>query len=167
MELGLTLRQAGTRLGVTDSTAINWEYGRTEPPVTSIPAIVRFLEYDPFPLPTTLAEHLLAQRRAMGWTIRQASEELGVDPGTWRDWEAGRVVLYRKHRAALAALLGLDPSALYEVMRARWNGAHARPAGPCGPSAARFREQTGDDLGNRDITLDMTLSDATARQELD
>jgi transcriptional regulator with XRE-family HTH domain len=65
IELALTLKRAAARLGVTDYTVINWEYNRTEPPVTAIPVLVRLLGYAPFP-PTTLAERLLAKRRAVG-----------------------------------------------------------------------------------------------------
>jgi transcriptional regulator with XRE-family HTH domain len=145
VELRLTLKQAAAEIGVTDYTVINWEYNRTEPPVTVLPAVVRFLGYDPFPSPTTLAEHLLAKRRAMGWTIKQATKALSVDPGTWRDWEAGKVVLYRKHRNALAALLGVGAVELDDTMRKRWNAAHApegqpRPVTPPDPSRATWRQ---------------------------
>jgi transcriptional regulator with XRE-family HTH domain len=143
VELGLTLKQAAGQIGVTDYTVINWEYGRTEPPMAAIPAVIRFLGYDPFPSPTTFTEHLLAKRRAMGWTIKQAATALGVDPGTWRDWEAGKLVLYRKHRSALATLLGLEPRALDQDMRERWNGAHARPQEPSRPAIRPSSKATG------------------------
>jgi transcriptional regulator with XRE-family HTH domain len=39
------------------------------------------LGYDPFPEPGSVSERLLAKRRAMGWSIREAAAELGVDPG--------------------------------------------------------------------------------------
>ena len=133
IELALTLKQAAARLGVTDCTVINWEHNRTEPPVIAIPAIVQFLGYNPFPTPTTLAERLLAKRRAMGWTINQAARTVEVDPGTWRDWEAGKVVLYRKHRAALASLLGMNAAELSEAMRERWNASHAGQDNPRPP----------------------------------
>ena len=60
LELALSQKQAADRLGVTSFTVLNWEKGRTEPSITSYPAIVRFLAYDPFPEPTSFRERLLA-----------------------------------------------------------------------------------------------------------
>jgi transcriptional regulator with XRE-family HTH domain len=103
----------------------------------ALPAVVRFLGYDPFPSPTTLPERLLAKRREKGWTINRAARTVGVDPGTWRDWEAGRVVLNRNHRATLAALLGVNASALH----ARWKGAHTCPVEPVRRPPSRVTER--------------------------
>lgn len=95
------------RLGVTPQTVLHWEKGQTEPPVEAIPAILRFFGYDPFPKPESIPERLLAKRRAMGWSIKQAARHLGVDPGAWRDWERGGVILCRRHRHIVARFLGL------------------------------------------------------------
>lgn len=105
-------------------TVLNWEKGYTEPPVESLPALVGFLGYDPLPEPKTLAERLYGKRRAMGWTIRQAADMLGVDPGTWKDWESGKVILFCTHRAAISRLLDLSLEGINEQMRARWNMSH-------------------------------------------
>jgi transcriptional regulator with XRE-family HTH domain len=124
--VGLTLKEAGRLLGVTDYTLINWEQGKTKPAPRYFPAIARFLGPDPFPETATLSECLLRKRQEMGWTIRQAATAAGVDPGTWRDWEAGKIVLYRKHRKLIARLLDLDEQALATEMRCRWNAHHER-----------------------------------------
>ena len=50
---------------------------------------MRWLGYNPFPKPKTLPERMLARRRAMGWSIREAARQLGVDEGTWVAWESG------------------------------------------------------------------------------
>jgi len=89
-------------------TVLNWEKGHTEPPIKSMPAIFRFLGYDPFPEPKTLPERLLAKRREMGWSIKEAAMELGVDEGTWGDWERGKTILFTKHRELVAKHLKLD-----------------------------------------------------------
>jgi transcriptional regulator with XRE-family HTH domain len=83
LELNLTQKEVADQLGVNPWTILNWEKGHTEPPMASIPAIARFLGYDPFPQPETLSQHLLAKRRAMGWSIQEAARELGVDPASW------------------------------------------------------------------------------------
>ena len=122
--LGLTQGQGAKQLGINSWTVQNWEKGHTEPPIESMPAIVRFLGYDPFPEPKTLPERLLAKRRAMGWSIRTAAQMLGVDPGTWGDWERGKVILYRKHRDLVAQLVGLPEGEVEQNMRVRWNRSH-------------------------------------------
>lgn len=86
----LTQKQVAHRIGLNSWTVLNWEKGHTEPPIGSVPAILRFLGYDPLPEPKALPEYLLAKRRAMGWSIREAAWKFGVDSGTWRDWEHGR-----------------------------------------------------------------------------
>ncbi|MDT8321430.1 MAG: hypothetical protein RQ826_12975, partial [Xanthomonadales bacterium] len=42
--------------------------------------------YDPFPQPKTIAQHLLAKRREMGWSIREAAAAIGVDPSWVRQF---------------------------------------------------------------------------------
>ena len=76
-------------LGISPETLLHWEKGQTAPDVVLYPRILAFLGYDPFPAPQSLPERLLAKRRAMGWTIKEAAQELGVDEGTWIAWECG------------------------------------------------------------------------------
>lgn len=89
-----------------------------------MPAIFQFLGYDPFPEPRALSERLLAKPREMGWTIKEAARVAGIDPGTWRDWERGKLILYRRYRAQMAKMLGLSFDALDQEMTARWNQLH-------------------------------------------
>ncbi len=110
-------------------TVLNWEKGHTEPPLESLPVLLRFLDYDPFPEPKTLPERLLAKRRTMGWSIREAAQQLGVDPGTWRNWEQGRVILFRRYRDLVARHLGLPATEIDQEMRARSNRSHKRNLG--------------------------------------
>jgi transcriptional regulator with XRE-family HTH domain len=91
-----------------------------------MPAILDFLGYHPFAAPTTVGERLLRKRREQAWSIKQAALHLGVGPSTWRDWEAGELILFRTHRTKVATLLDLDPQGLADEMGARWNGKHRR-----------------------------------------
>jgi len=116
--------EAAGLIGVNPWTVLNWEKGHTKPPNASIPAIIRFLDYDPFPIPKTAAQQLAAKRREMGWSINKAANVVGVDPGTWRKWERGKTILYRQHRKRIAQVLGLSPDALNEEMASRWNRSH-------------------------------------------
>lgn len=79
MERGLFQRQAAALIGVDTVTFLNWEKNRTESPVLSFPAILRFLAYDPVPMPQTIPERLLAVHRKNGWSIALAARQLGVD----------------------------------------------------------------------------------------
>ena len=103
---------------------MNWERGHTKPPITSFPAIVKFLGYDPFPEAKTLTQHLLAKRREMGWSIKEAAEAIGVDPSTLGNWERGQTILYHQHRALVAQFLDLSIGTLSKEMRTRWNRLH-------------------------------------------
>ncbi len=126
LELGLTQKHAANALGVKSWTVLNWETGQHQPPIRSIPGILAFLDYDPFPAPTTIGERLLRTRRKYGRSTSEAARQLGVDRTTWQDWERGELILLRRHRTKVATLLGLDPKEMGEKMRARWNGKHRR-----------------------------------------
>ena len=119
-------KEVAKLLGANTWTILNWEKGRTEPPIASVPVIVQFLGYDPFPQPTTLPEKLLAKRREMGWPIKEAAKAVGVDPSTWGNWERGQTILYRKHRALVAQFLDISVDTLNKEMAARWNRLHER-----------------------------------------
>ncbi|MHB8494516.1 MAG: helix-turn-helix transcriptional regulator [Casimicrobiaceae bacterium] len=142
--LKLTQKQAAERLSVNPWTVLNWETGRFEPPIRSLPAVFGFLGYDPYPPPTTLGERLLHVRRQHGWSTSEAARHLGVDRTTWQNWERGELILFHKHRIGVATLLGLDPKATADAMRARWNGKHRRwecpeiQGGRGGPTATQL-----------------------------
>ena len=124
LKLGLIQKEVAKLLGVNTWTILNWEKGRTEPPITSMPAVLEFLGYGPFPEPTTLPQHLVARRREMGWSIKEAASEVGVDPETWGNWERGHTILYCKHRRLVAQFLGLSVDTLNKEMATRWNWLH-------------------------------------------
>jgi transcriptional regulator with XRE-family HTH domain len=126
LQLGLSQLQAAATLGVDPITVHNWEKGKSEPVIRSLPAIFGFLSYSPLPPANSVGERMLHLRRQRGWSIREAAAQLGVDPTTWGDWERGNLILFRKHRAAVARLLGLDEAKIVTEMRARWNERHPR-----------------------------------------
>jgi transcriptional regulator with XRE-family HTH domain len=70
-----------------------------------MPAVIRFLGYNPLQAPTTIAERLKAKRRELGWTQKTAARKLGVNPCTWSDWERGRVILPSKKARNCATVL--------------------------------------------------------------
>jgi DNA-binding XRE family transcriptional regulator len=124
LDLGMFQKDVAEQLGIDHFTLINWEKNRTEPAVTCYPAILAFLGYDPTPKPETIGEHIKARRRALGWTIAKAAEELGVDPTAIFHWEHGGTILRREHRKLVAAFLGIDHDTLSAQMSRAWNAAH-------------------------------------------
>ena len=106
------------------ATVLHWKKGQTEPPIEFMPAIIRFLGYDPFPETKNVAARMLAKRRAMGWSTKKAAWQLGVDSGTWRNWEQSGVILYFNHRLLVARLLDLPEGEVDQDMGVRWNRLH-------------------------------------------
>ena len=122
----LTQKALAKLLHVDGATVLHWERGRTKPPIGAMRRLLRFLGYDPSPEPRTLPERLLAKRRAMGWSIKTAAGHLALDPSTWSDWEKGKVILFRKHRARVDRLLGLPIADVKRDMRGRWGRLHQK-----------------------------------------
>jgi transcriptional regulator with XRE-family HTH domain len=103
--LGLYQREVAECLGVDPFTVLNWEKGKTEPPLRAIPAILAFLGYNPFPTPTTLSERMLSARRMRGWTMKEAAQAVGVDPCTWQSWEHSGSIKWERYREKVEDLL--------------------------------------------------------------
>ncbi|NOT87459.1 MAG: helix-turn-helix transcriptional regulator [Lysobacter sp.] len=86
--LSITQEEAARQLGVNAWTVLNWEAEETKPAIQFIPALVEFLGYDPEPVDQgTLVGQLVAKRRELGISKRQAARSLRIDPGTWAGWE--------------------------------------------------------------------------------
>jgi DNA-binding XRE family transcriptional regulator len=62
-----------------------------EPELRFLPAILRFLGYDPRPAPATLGGQIRAAREAAGLSERELARRLGLDPGTLAAWERDEV----------------------------------------------------------------------------
>ncbi|MCM2327809.1 MAG: helix-turn-helix domain-containing protein [Lysobacter sp.] len=103
--LNLTQKQVARALGISPFTVLNLERDRTQPAMAAYPALVRWLGYNPFPVPKTLQEHMRAARRAQGWTIVEAAKRLVVDPSTWGEWEKTGRVAWKRTRASLDRFL--------------------------------------------------------------
>jgi transcriptional regulator with XRE-family HTH domain len=86
-ERGLRQVDAAEAIGVSAATILHWEAGHTEPPVKFMPAIVRFLGYEPWPEPATFGERMRVHRYRHGLSIKEAASQAGVDEGTWAKWE--------------------------------------------------------------------------------
>ena len=124
--LFLNLRQSdiASLIGVTSFTVSNWENGHREPQIQHLPKLIQFLGYDPeHPNPKTLAEHLKAKRRELGWTQRIAAKSVGVDPCTWSSWECSGTNIKKEHRKLVANFLNLSETWVH-TGRALYNSPH-------------------------------------------
>jgi DNA-binding XRE family transcriptional regulator len=72
-----------------EPTVCHWENNRSKPGVSYMPAIIRFLGYDPQPPSETWAERLVQGRKTLGLTQSAAAVRIGVDQGTLARWERG------------------------------------------------------------------------------
>jgi transcriptional regulator with XRE-family HTH domain len=124
LKLKLTLKEAAKLLGTDECSVINWEKGRTVPKVYRLPAIIRFLGYNPLPEPRTIPERLVAKRLERGWSRKLAARHLGIDVSTLRDWEQGKIILFRKHQTLVAKVLAMSEGELEDEMSSRWKAAH-------------------------------------------
>lgn len=104
--LRLLQKDVAERIGVTEYTIHNWERGNSVPPIAFMPAIVRFLGYDPSPESVTLAERMHAYRKRHGLSIREAALRAGVDPSSWGQWERTGIVPWKRYRELLNKFLG-------------------------------------------------------------
>ena len=92
-------------IGVSKETIANWEKARTRPPVESMPAIVRFLGYEPMRRPRTLGEQLEAYRMKRGLSIRAAADLIKVDERSWAGWESTGRVTQARHQRVIEAII--------------------------------------------------------------
>ena len=104
-ELGLFQREVAERLGVDPHSVTDWEKDHKEPEIRFWPAIIAFLGYDPHPEPQTVGERLRAKRRSLGLSIVAAAGRLGVDEGTFGQWEREIRQPMGNHLAVVAQFL--------------------------------------------------------------
>lgn len=55
-----------------------------------MPAIIRFLGYNPLPVANTMAEQLIRKRTSLGLSHKESPGRIGVDPATLAKWEQGK-----------------------------------------------------------------------------
>src|SRR5690606_3591110 len=77
-------------VGVNKAAVHYWENGEDFPHIQSVPKILEFLGYDPFPESTTFAEALRHFRMKNGLTQESLARLLGVRSEAVSTWESGR-----------------------------------------------------------------------------
>lgn len=90
--LGLKMlqREVAKQLGLNKTSVFNWEANTSTPEIRYMPAIIRFVGYNPLPAANTVAEQLVRQRTSLGLSQKESARGLGVDQGTLAKWEQGK-----------------------------------------------------------------------------
>jgi transcriptional regulator with XRE-family HTH domain len=101
LKRGLLQREVAEIIGVNVMTVNGWEMGRDEPKVSYVPAILRFLGYDPFKGEMSLGERLRVERWKRGLTQHKLGRRLGIATCTLQKLETGKEV---KDARVLAAV---------------------------------------------------------------
>jgi site-specific DNA recombinase len=82
-------KQVAEQIGVDKTSIHNWETGVTGPGFEYMPAIIRFLGYNPLPEGQGWGERLVRQRTTLGLSQKASAQCLGLDPSTLAKWERG------------------------------------------------------------------------------
>jgi transcriptional regulator with XRE-family HTH domain len=120
LALKLLQRQVAKQLDVNVASIVNWENNLSKPKVSHMPAIIRFLGYNPLPPSTGWADRLVQARTALGLTQKEAAARIGVDQCTLARWERGE----REPTGVFAA----QALRLLATAEAKWSPATARTA---------------------------------------
>jgi transcriptional regulator with XRE-family HTH domain len=119
--LKLLQRQVAQQIGVSHATITNWETNGAEPGVKYMPAIIKFLGYNPLPPPPSgIGERLVRCRTLLGLNQKVFAGQLGVDQGTLAKWEREDRQPTGDFKRRVLALLN--------SAEAPWAGNTARPA---------------------------------------
>ena len=89
------------------NTVFNWERNKARPQIHYLPRILKFLGYNPSPLPKSLRDRLLRERKTLGLTQKTFAKRLGVDPTTLARWEKGKGKPSKKLQRIIAGFLEL------------------------------------------------------------
>ena len=80
---------AAEKIGVCEATLFHWEANDSEPEFRFMPAIIRFLGYNPLPRPSAIGQQLIWRRTSVGISQKALAARLKVDPTTLARWERG------------------------------------------------------------------------------
>ena len=104
LDLGLTYVEAARAIGTQKRAIYDWEFGRFQPTVACLPALIRFLGYDPRPEPAGLPEWLVWHRAGRGLSQAAMAGQIGVSARTLGLWETGQAKPSATNRVGLGRL---------------------------------------------------------------
>ena len=97
MDLGLLQREVAEIIGVTESSIWNWEHG-VEPDRHSVPKIVQFLDYIPFPYPDDTIDRLAWYKKVHGLTLNELGQQMHRHPDQLQEWLSKARHPFQKNR---------------------------------------------------------------------
>jgi transcriptional regulator with XRE-family HTH domain len=109
IERGLLQRDVAKSLRVDSMSIVNWEKRRTKVGARFVPAIIRWLGYDPLPEARSVAEWIVIERTRRGMARRQLARALRRDEGTLRQYEENRAEPDARRLAQLRVVLDEFP----------------------------------------------------------
>lgn len=109
-ERGLLQREVAKGLRVDSMSLVNWEKNRTQVGARFVPAIIRWLGYDPLPVASSFGECIAIERTRRGLARRGLAKALGWDESTVRKYEEGDRPPDGPRLVQLCAVLGEPPS---------------------------------------------------------
>lgn len=89
LELDLLQKDVAEKIGTHVQTVCNWERSDTSPALSWLPGIIRFLGYDPRPMPQEIGQRLRHHRQRRGQSQKELAAVLGIDPSILSWWERG------------------------------------------------------------------------------
>jgi len=89
LQLKMFQKDVADQLGVHKTSVFNWEANTSQPDLRYVPAVLRFLGYNPLPDATSWGERLVRHRTSLGLTQTAAAAQIEVDQGTLARWERG------------------------------------------------------------------------------
>ena len=93
MDLSLRQKDVAEIIRCDQDTITNWENGRRSPTISHTAKIAEFLEYNPFPEGTNLAERLVNYRKTRGLPQKELARQLAIDSSTLArtdNWDIAR-----------------------------------------------------------------------------
>jgi transcriptional regulator with XRE-family HTH domain len=105
LRLGWYQKDVARHLGVDENTSWRWERNESRPSVRHIPAIIRFLGYNPFPEPESFRDRVILRRKLLGLSQEAMAKRLGVNETTLRYIERGTRKPSTKIRSVVESFL--------------------------------------------------------------
>ena len=96
LDRGLSQKSIAGIIGVNECSINNWENNNTEPEIRYLPAIIRFLGYNPRPEPEDTLERLAWYKWSMGMNYERLGKEVGIHQEQLQDWLSGKRNPFRK-----------------------------------------------------------------------
>jgi DNA-binding transcriptional regulator YiaG len=106
MDLGINQKIAARHLGVIATSVTNWLKRRRAPDLRHWPKVIKFLGYDPRPVPQGTGPALVHWREMRGLSQKKLAARLRIDPTTLARWERGERDPAGLYLARIRALLG-------------------------------------------------------------